>query len=93
MFSFSSKLWYEPRRVNVTTGETSLNLQVVIDGKHKEFPLKLKWPEKFIDLKNGRLSPRMKADPDCADYNLIIESERAKHTVEISEKLVLRHFW
>lgn len=79
MFAFSTKLWYETRRVNKTTGETSLYLQVVIDGKHKELPLKLKWPIQFIDLKNGKLLPRFKNDPDCNDYNIIIESQRAKH--------------
>jgi len=43
MFSFSSTLWSEKRRVNAITGLTSLYLQVIIDGKHKEFPLKHKW--------------------------------------------------
>jgi len=80
MFSFSSNLWFEKRRVNQLTGVTSLYLQIVIDGKHKEFRLKLKWPAKLVDLKNGRLLPRIKNDPDVSDYNLIIEAERAKHT-------------
>ncbi|RZL46742.1 MAG: hypothetical protein EOP00_14070, partial [Pedobacter sp.] len=62
MFSFSSTLWYEKRRVNATTGLTSLYLQVVIDGKHKEFPLKHKWPAEFIDLAKGKLLPRFKKD-------------------------------
>lgn len=80
MFSFSSKLWYDKRRVNSETGEVSLCLQIVIDSKHKAIPLKLRWPADLIDLVNGKLLPRRKKDPEVSDYNLIIESERAKHT-------------
>ncbi|WP_182956361.1 site-specific integrase [Pedobacter gandavensis] len=80
MFSFSSKLWYDKRRVNSETGEVSLCLQIVIDSKHKAIPLKLRWPAELVDLVNGKLLPRIKKDPEVLDYNLIIESERAKHT-------------
>ena len=80
MFSFSSALWYEKRRVNAETGLTALYLQVVIDGKHKEFPLKHKWPAQFIDLKTGRLLARFKKDSEVSDWNLIIQAEIAKHT-------------
>ena len=80
MFSFSSTLWYDPRNVNQATGLVSLYLQVVIDRKHKEFPLKHRWPAKFVDLANGRLLPRFKKDPEVNDWNLIIQAEIAKHT-------------
>lgn len=80
MFNFSSKLWYEKRRISKRTGEVSLYLQVVIESAHREFPLKLKWPADLVDLVNGTLKPRKKKDHEVSDYNLIIESERAKHT-------------
>lgn len=80
MFSFSSKLWFDKRRVNSDNGEVSLYLQVVIDSVHKAFPLKLRWPVSCIDLTEGKLLSRKKKDSEVMDYNLIIESERAKHT-------------
>ncbi|WP_183559581.1 site-specific integrase [Mucilaginibacter sp. SP1R1] len=79
MNTFSSKLWYNKTYV-LKNGEVSLYLQVVIDGKHKEFPLKLKWPVDKIDRVNGLLLPRKKADPDVNDFNLMIRMEQSKHT-------------
>ncbi len=80
MFSFSSKLWINKRRVNSETGEVSLYLQVVIDSLHREFPLKLRWPSHLVDVATGKLLPRKKKDTEVSDYNLIIDSEHAKHT-------------
>jgi integrase/recombinase XerD len=80
MFSFSSKLWFNKRRIAEKTGEASLYLQAVINSRHKEFPLKLKWPVEKIDLLRGELLPRKRGDPDVNDYNLIILTETAKHT-------------
>lgn len=79
MHSINSNLWINKRRIS-SNGEASLYLQVVIEGKHKEFPLKLKWPVDKIDLAKGVLQPRMKNDPDCQDYNLMIRMEQGKHT-------------
>jgi integrase/recombinase XerD len=42
MYNFSSKLWINKSSVSAA-GETTIYLQVVIDGKHKEFNLKLRW--------------------------------------------------
>jgi integrase/recombinase XerD len=78
MYSFSSKLWFDKRWLS-KAGDASLYLQVVINGKHKEFPLKLKWPADKIDLANGTLVRRRKEDPDLNDYNLLIMAEIAKH--------------
>ena len=78
MFNFSSKLWYDKRWVS-KTGEASIYLQVTLNGKHDEFPLKLRWPVKHIDLAGCQLLPRHKRDPDAADYNLLIGMEHAKH--------------
>jgi len=80
MFSFSSKLWYDPRRVSSKTGEVSLYVQVIIDGLHDEFPLKLRWPATAIDLAKGKCLPRWKNDGVVSDYNLEVSSEIAKHT-------------
>jgi integrase/recombinase XerD len=85
MFSFSSRLWYEKRRVS-KTGLVSIYLQVVINSDHREFPLKFKWPAKFTDLANGQLMPRFKGDPEVNDYNLLIAMEQTKHTD------ILRHY-
>lgn len=79
MYSFSSKLWYDKRWVS-KSGEASIYLQVTLDGKHREFPLKLKWPIVNIDLSAGSLLPRRKSDPDVTDYNLLVMIEQAKHT-------------
>ena len=80
MFSFSSKLYYDKRRVNAQTNEASLFLMVIIDGKHKPFALKLRWPADKIDLLQGKLLPRSRQDNEVHDYNLLIASEIAKHT-------------
>jgi integrase/recombinase XerD len=78
MFNFSSRLWYNKRRVS-KSGIVTLYLQVIINGKHKELPLNLKWPAVNIDLDAGFLLPRFKKDPEVSDYNLIIDIERGKH--------------
>jgi hypothetical protein len=49
MYSFSSKLWYDKRWVS-KTGDASIYLQVNLNGRHKEFPLKMRWPVDKIDL-------------------------------------------
>ncbi len=79
MYNFSSKLWYNKRHVSAA-GDASIYLQVVINGAHKEFPLKLRWPIEKIDLVHGVLMPRKKRDSDVDDYNLIVATEQAKHT-------------
>ena len=56
MNSFSCKLWFDKRWVT-KSGIASLYLQVTINGKHKEFPLKLKWPAKSVDLAKSLLKP------------------------------------
>ncbi len=78
MFSFSSNLWFNNRRVS-NNGYASLYLQVVIAGKHDEFPLNLKWPVEFVDRDSSTLLPRFLGDPDVVDYNLVIQIERSKH--------------
>jgi integrase/recombinase XerD len=79
MYSFSSKLWYDKRWIS-KSGEASVYLQVTLDGKHDEFPLKLRWPVNKIDLVNSLLLPRRRRDDEVSDYNLIIMVEQAKHT-------------
>lgn len=79
MYNFSSKLWFNNRRIK-KNGSASIYLQVIINGKHIEVPLKLMWQADCIDLANGVLKPRFKKDHEVNDYNLIIESERSKHT-------------
>jgi integrase/recombinase XerD len=79
MYNFSSKLWFNPRAVNMATGEASVYLQVVLNGKHGEFSLKFKWPSKKIDLVNSVLLARFKDDKQAADHNLFIMRERARH--------------
>jgi integrase/recombinase XerD len=79
MDAFSSKLWYNNRSI-LKSGLVSLYLQVVINGKHKEFPLKLQWPPGKINLVKNVLLPRHENDPDVSDYNLMIMMEQAKHT-------------
>ncbi len=90
MFSFSSNLWYEKRRISKINGEVSLYLQVVINGKHDEFKLMLRWPHDRIDLVAGVLLARKRSDPDVNDYNLLIDLERSKHT-EILKTYRLRN--
>lgn len=90
MFSFSSNLWYEKRRVSQKTGEASLYLQVTINSKHDEFKLNLRWPHDRIDLITGKLLARYKGDQDVNDYNLIIDLEKSKHT-EIQKIYRLRN--
>ncbi len=78
MYSFSSRLWFNKHRIQ-KNGEVSLYLQAVLNGAHKEFPLKLKWPANKIDLVKGELLPRKKKDVEADDYNLIVQTEKAKH--------------
>ncbi|MHB8209059.1 site-specific integrase [Mucilaginibacter sp.] len=79
MYSFSTKLWYDKRWVS-QSGEASLYLQVTLNGKHKEFPLKLKWPVDKIDMASGALLPRRKKDAEVNDFNLLIMNEQSKQT-------------
>lgn len=79
MYSFSSKLWYDKRWIS-KSGEASLYLQVYLQGRHKEFPLKLRWPVDSIDMVKGELLPRVKKDPEVDDYNLLIRMEQSRHT-------------
>jgi integrase/recombinase XerD len=78
MFKFSVKLWFEKRNIS-KTGDVALRLQVIIDRKHKEFPLKLKWKADKIDTVKGILLARAKNDSDVVDYNFLIEAEKAKY--------------
>lgn len=79
MYTFSSKLYFDKRFINIKTGEVSLSLQVVINRQHRAFPLKLRWLASKVDLDKGVLLPRMRKDPDLNDYQLIIDLERGKH--------------
>jgi len=88
MYRFSSKLWFNKRAVNAS-GEASLYLQVVIDSKHREFNLKLRWAIKFIDQIQGKLLPRFKNDPDLNTYTVFINTEISKHN-EINRAFLLR---
>lgn len=75
----SIKLHYNSERVK-KDGTASLYFRVIISREKKDFLLNLAWPENKIDLKNQTLLPRHKKDNDVADYNLIINVERARHT-------------
>lgn len=88
MYSFSTKLWVNKRSIS-TTGETTIYLQVVINSKHKEFNLKLRWPIDRIDLSASKLLPKYKNDPDCNAFNIIIGEQQAKYN-EINRAFLLR---
>jgi len=79
MFKFSSRLWYNNRRIS-KTGTASIYIQATINREHDEFPLKLTWPVDKIDIAQFKLLPRYKNDPEVFDYNLLIDCERAKCT-------------
>ncbi|WP_343524401.1 site-specific integrase [Pedobacter sp.] len=79
MFSFSSKLWYNKRRVSAD-GYATVYIQVTIDRKHDEFDLKLRWPADKIDTVGFKLLPREKKDVQAREFNLLIKCEQAKHT-------------
>jgi integrase len=80
MFSFSSKLWFNNRRINKVDGYASLYIQVTINRQHDEFDLKLRWPADKIDTVGFKLLPRYPKDPDVSDYNLIIKCTQAKYS-------------
>lgn len=79
MFSFSSKLWYNKRRISAD-GTASVYIQVTINRQHDEFSLELRWPAHKIDTVTSKLLPRHQKDNEAVDYNLIIKCEQAKHT-------------
>lgn len=79
MSTFTSKLHYNTDRVK-KDGNASVYLRLIFTRKKKDFPLNLQWPADKIDLANGLLLPRFKKDPDVADFNLIIQIEKARHT-------------
>jgi integrase/recombinase XerD len=79
MFAFSSKLWYNKRRVSAN-GEATVYIQVTINRQHDEYDQKLRWPVDKIDIDNFRLLPRWPKDLEVSDYNLIIKCAQAKHT-------------
>lgn len=79
MFSFSSKLWYNKRRIS-PDGMATVYIQVTIDRQHDEFDLKLRWPAHKIDTSGFRLLPRHQKDNEASDYNLLIKCEQAKYT-------------
>lgn len=89
MFSFSSRLFFHKHAVSKKTGYVSIYVYVYISvsSKYEDdlFPLKLRWPHDKIDLVNGVLLSRTKDDPDVQDYNMIIQTERAKYN-EIAKK-------
>jgi integrase/recombinase XerD len=88
MYNFSSKLWINKRSIS-ESGEATLYLQVVINGRHKELSLKIRWAVKFIDLLAGKLLPRHKNDEDVNAYNVVVAMELAKHN-EINRAYLLR---
>ena len=79
MFNFTTKLFYEVRRVS-KDGYASLFLLVSISRKKKYYPLKLRWPANCIDIPNQILLPRHRNDKEVNDYNLIINTTKANHT-------------
>jgi integrase len=79
MFSFSSKLFYDKRYVG-SDGYATVYIQVVIDSKHREFNLKLRWPAELINRDKCELKSRKDADSECFDFNLIIKAELAKYS-------------
>lgn len=90
MFSFSSSLWFNNKRVSSKNGNASIYLQVIINGRHDEFPLKFKWIADKIDRINGKLLPRFNGDPDVNDYNLLISLTLGKYA-EIQRTYRLRN--
>lgn len=97
MFSFSASLRFNKQRIS-STGEVSLYMHVIINREIKKIPLMLKWPADKINLETNTLLSRYKKDNEVNDYNLIIQSERAKYT-EIhriyrirNEELTLKKF-
>lgn len=89
MYRFSSKLWYNKRAVS-STGEASLYLQVTIDGKHKEFNLKLRWLISHIDFDKGILLPRYKNDQDLNPFTIAINTQLSRHN-DINRAFLLRN--
>lgn len=79
MFSFSASLRFNKQRIS-TSGEVSLYMYVIINREVKKIPLKLKWPADKINIHSNTLLPRQRKDNEVNDYNLIIQSERAKYT-------------
>lgn len=89
MFSFKVKLFFNRHAID-KKGDVSLYLEVSISyvsvkSQRKRFPLKLRWPNEFVDLKSNTLLKRMRRDPDVNDYNMIITSEISKMN-EIAKK-------
>ena len=85
----SIKLYYNKSRIK-KNGYASLYLRVIIAREKKDFPLELEWPVEKINLEKQILLPRQKPDYDVADYNLLIEVEKARHT-EIHRTYRLRN--
>lgn len=89
MFSFRCVLNYDAGRISSKTGLVSLRLYVYISSesgrKHDFFPLKLRWPAKYVDLDRGRLIQRFPKDPDVQDYNMIIDGVIADYN-EVAKK-------
>ncbi|RVU01072.1 site-specific integrase [Mucilaginibacter limnophilus] len=78
MYNFSVKLWYNKKRI-AANGLASLYLQVILNSRHKEFPLKLKWPADRIDLAAGTLLPKKRGDQEVNDLNMIILDTMGKY--------------
>src|SRR5690606_16352774 len=72
----SKKTYISPREK--ADGTSSLYLQVVIERKKRDIPIKLSWPSSFFDKEAGVCLPRWKGDPDVNDYNMIIADFHSK---------------
>ncbi|GAB2566869.1 tyrosine-type recombinase/integrase [Spirosoma areae] len=59
-------------------GTSPLYLQVFLEQEMVRFPLELNWPPAYFDKKTGRLKPREKNDKDWNDYQLIIQTQKAR---------------
>lgn len=72
----SKKTYISPRPK--LDGSSALYLQIIINRKKKNISIKIDWPAKFFDEKEGVCLPRRKNDPDVNDYNMIISDFHSK---------------
>lgn len=79
MVNSSAKIVFNPQRIR-EDGTVLLYLRVIIDSEKKDIDLKLYWPAKQFDKKNGRCQPRKKNDEMAYDYNVILSDAEARAT-------------
>jgi len=92
MNSFSAKLYVNKNRIK-KNGCVSLYIQVIVDRKHVEVPLKIEWPFTKVDIEKGEIIPRQRKDPDHQEFSLMIETERNKFwQIAKHFRLIEKHF-